>query len=100
MAKSKDHILIDQSEIILRYMQNGKPVVANLIRDNIQRFTFEHYDEKFLLFIKKPSERIVITTNRGIYTLTRSMVGDESFAKYKEMLEAYSKKYHIGIARK
>lgn len=97
---AKEHILIDQSEIIQRYMQGKNPVRANLVRDNIQRFTFEHYDEKILLFFKKPSERIIITTNRGLFTLTRSMVGDANFDRYKEMLEEYSKKYHIGIARK
>jgi len=99
MAK-KEHILIDQSEIILRYMNGNKPVVANLTQDQIQRFTFEHFTDRILFVIPKESERIIITTNRGIFTLTRRMVGDESFEQYKEMLEGYSKKYHIGIARK
>ncbi len=98
MAK-KEHILIDQSEIILRYMNGNRPVVANLTQDQIQRFAFEHFTDRILNIFPKPSERIVITTNRGIFPLTRRMVGDESFEQYKEMLEAYSKKYHIGIAR-
>jgi len=96
---AREHIFIDQSELTLRFMRGNQPASLNLSRDNIQRFVFEHYDERILFFFKKPSERITIVSSKGTVSYTKKIAGP-NFDRYKEMLEEYSKKYHIGIVRK
>ncbi len=92
MAKEK--LLIDKTELVAADLHIKKPRVLNLTYDKITGIYFEPAEVRFLVFLKKKTDRIRVAyrgqpMNQPLYFL-RSEEGDARFEQYMAGLRKFA----------
>lgn len=86
------HLLVDKTEIMMMIPQKKKFITRNAVYKDIRQVEFKKFDERHLVFLKKPSEKITITFNTGIPPVVFTYLKEKKyFAEYKSELERFCK---------